>query len=283
MMLAAWPRSSLPKPCGSPGCSAAARQRPRCAGRRRRSGPAAGWWRCGPCRRPGWPTTPLTWPTRPARPTSWCCRRWARPRLGRRGPRLQRRPRGGCPGAARPHPGAGAAAGRRRPRRRLLRRARPAARPPSRRAARPARPGPGRPGRGAGRGPPARPRRRRPGGEGARDRGPAPRAATRPVPDYHRFYEPETLVPPAWSTRPRLWERAFAVAAGPPPDDRACFIHRDYHPGNTLWTGGRLTGVVDWIGGSWGRPRSTWGTCGSTWPPISAWPSRTGSWPPTTP
>ena len=42
------------------------------------------------------------------------------------------------------------------------------------------------------------------------------------------------------------------VAAGPPPDDRACFIHRDYHPGNTLWSGGRLTGVVDWIGGSWG-------------------------------
>ena len=44
------------------------------------------------------------------------------------------------------------------------------------------------------------------------------------------------------------------MAAGPPPDDRACFIHRDYHPGNTLWTGGRLTGVVDWIGGSWGPP-----------------------------
>jgi aminoglycoside phosphotransferase (APT) family kinase protein len=78
--------------------------------------------------------------------------------------------------------------------------------------------------------------------------------ATRPVPDYHRFYEPETLVPPAWSTRPRLWEQAFAVAARPPPDDRACFIHRDYHPGNTLWTGGRLTGLVDWIGGSWGPP-----------------------------
>jgi aminoglycoside phosphotransferase (APT) family kinase protein len=78
--------------------------------------------------------------------------------------------------------------------------------------------------------------------------------ATCVVPPYHRFYEPETLVPPAWSERPELWERAFAVAAGPPPDDRACFIHRDYHPGNTLWTGCRLTGVVDWTGGSWGPP-----------------------------
>jgi aminoglycoside phosphotransferase (APT) family kinase protein len=74
------------------------------------------------------------------------------------------------------------------------------------------------------------------------------------VPGYHRFYEPQRLRPPAWSARPWLWERAFAVAAGRDPDGRACFIHRDYHPGNTLWAGGRLVGVVDWIGGSWGPP-----------------------------
>ena len=43
-------------------------------------------------------------------------------------------------------------------------------------------------------------------------------------------------------------------AAGPPPDDHACFIHRDYHPANTLWADGRLVGVVDWTGGSWGPP-----------------------------
>jgi aminoglycoside phosphotransferase (APT) family kinase protein len=76
----------------------------------------------------------------------------------------------------------------------------------------------------------------------------------RTVPDYHRFYEPDRLLPPAWSARPGLWRRAFEVAAGPPPTHRPCFIHRDYHPANTLWTGGRLTGVVDWIGGSWGPP-----------------------------
>jgi aminoglycoside phosphotransferase (APT) family kinase protein len=74
------------------------------------------------------------------------------------------------------------------------------------------------------------------------------------VPGYHRFYDPATLRPPTWSARLELWTRAFAVAAGPPPDDRACFIHRDYHPGNTLWTGRRLVGVVDWTGGSWGPP-----------------------------
>jgi aminoglycoside phosphotransferase (APT) family kinase protein len=81
-----------------------------------------------------------------------------------------------------------------------------------------------------------------------------PGAAAGPVPAYRRFYEPERLAPPAWSGRPALWARAFAVAAGPPPQGRPCFIHRDYHPANTLWTAGRLTGVVDWIGGSWGPP-----------------------------
>ena len=77
---------------------------------------------------------------------------------------------------------------------------------------------------------------------------------SRPVPAYHRFYEPEGLVPPAWSARPGLWSTAFEVAAEPPPPYRSCFIHRDYHPANTLWEGGRLTGVVDWVGGSWGPP-----------------------------
>jgi aminoglycoside phosphotransferase (APT) family kinase protein len=83
---------------------------------------------------------------------------------------------------------------------------------------------------------------------------PAPTGPVAPVPPYRRFYEPDRLAPPAWSGRPGLWARAFEVAAGPPPDGRACFIHRDYHPGNTLWAGGRLVGVVDWIGGSLGPP-----------------------------
>jgi aminoglycoside phosphotransferase (APT) family kinase protein len=75
-----------------------------------------------------------------------------------------------------------------------------------------------------------------------------------PVPAYRRFHEPDRLVPPSWSARPGLWTRAFAVAAGPPPAAGPCLIHRDYHPGNTLWADGRLVGVVDWVGGSWGPP-----------------------------
>jgi len=81
-----------------------------------------------------------------------------------------------------------------------------------------------------------------------------PGVAAGPVPAYHRFYEPDQLVPPTWSARPGRWARAFEVAAGPAPDGEPCFIHRDYHPGNTLWADGRLVGVVDWVGGSWGPP-----------------------------
>jgi aminoglycoside phosphotransferase (APT) family kinase protein len=44
------------------------------------------------------------------------------------------------------------------------------------------------------------------------------------------------------------------VAVGPPPANEACLIHRDYHPGNTLWSRGRLVGVVDWNFASWGSP-----------------------------
>jgi Ser/Thr protein kinase RdoA (MazF antagonist) len=37
-----------------------------------------------------------------------------------------------------------------------------------------------------------------------------------------------------------------------PPPGLRCFIHRDYHPENTLWSRDSLTGVVDWTSGSWG-------------------------------
>jgi aminoglycoside phosphotransferase (APT) family kinase protein len=61
------------------------------------------------------------------------------------------------------------------------------------------------------------------------------------------------LEAPAWSRRPDLWDRALAIARAEPPPGPRCFIHRDFHPENTLWWRGRLTGVVDWTSASW-RP-----------------------------
>jgi hypothetical protein len=72
------------------------------------------------------------------------------------------------------------------------------------------------------------------------------------IPPYARYYEPERLVVPPWAVDRELWERAIAVAHETPPTLPDRFIHRDFHPGNTLWEGVALTGIVDWTTGSRG-------------------------------
>jgi len=51
---------------------------------------------------------------------------------------------------------------------------------------------------------------------------------------------------PAWSAHRAMWERVSSYIEGRRPATPARFIHRDYHPGNVLWDGERVTGVVDW-------------------------------------
>jgi aminoglycoside phosphotransferase (APT) family kinase protein len=60
------------------------------------------------------------------------------------------------------------------------------------------------------------------------------------------------LRPPSWTQRPALWERAIYAAATGAPAFEERFIHRDYHHGNTLWVGDRLTAIIDWTTGSSG-------------------------------
>jgi aminoglycoside phosphotransferase (APT) family kinase protein len=72
------------------------------------------------------------------------------------------------------------------------------------------------------------------------------------VPAYRTYVRLQGLTLPAWVPATPTWQRAFELAAGPAPESHHCFIHRDYHHGNTLWAGGRLTGVVDWTQASWG-------------------------------
>jgi aminoglycoside phosphotransferase (APT) family kinase protein len=74
----------------------------------------------------------------------------------------------------------------------------------------------------------------------------------RGIPGYRRYYDAGSIAPPSWSRRPRLWEAALALARADPPAGPRCFIHRDYHPENTLWSRGRLTGIVDWTSGGCG-------------------------------
>jgi len=61
-------------------------------------------------------------------------------------------------------------------------------------------------------------------------------------------------VSPRFTTRPGLWERVGGVLDAPWPRYRETFIHRDYHPGNVLWDGRRVTGVIDWATAAWGPP-----------------------------
>ncbi|MGW1497026.1 alpha/beta fold hydrolase [Streptomyces mirabilis] len=75
--------------------------------------------------------------------------------------------------------------------------------------------------------------------------------ADRPRP-YQAWTSPERVRAP----RGALWERAVDVIRREPPTYEGCFLHRDFHPGNVLFTGAgdtlRISGVVDWVETSWG-------------------------------
>ena len=75
------------------------------------------------------------------------------------------------------------------------------------------------------------------------------------LPPYRPYYDPHLdghRRPPVWSSNSRLWDRVFGILASGPPPAAMGFIHRDYHPGQTLWEGDRLVGVVDWTTGCLG-------------------------------
>jgi len=103
--------------------------------------------------------------------------------------------------------------------------------------------------------------------EPPRDRSAFTRGLAEHLPAIHRAslvrrrYEPyfasdgsayADLRPPSWTQQPALWERAFEAVARPAPAFEERFIHRDYHHGNTLWVGDRLSAIIDWTTGSSG-------------------------------
>ncbi|MER5965954.1 aminoglycoside phosphotransferase family protein [Streptomyces sp. NPDC002057] len=83
-----------------------------------------------------------------------------------------------------------------------------------------------------------------------------------PVPEgsrpraYQAWTSPERVRIPGAPERPEVWRRAVDVIRSRPPAHRPCFLHRDFHPGNVLFTGAgaglAITGVVDWVETSWG-------------------------------
>jgi aminoglycoside phosphotransferase (APT) family kinase protein len=64
-------------------------------------------------------------------------------------------------------------------------------------------------------------------------------------------WEAKYAVPP-WASDAGLWEDAFALLRTEVPVLEPCFIHRDFQPRNVLWSGDRVSGVVDWVETSMG-------------------------------
>ncbi|MFE3031043.1 alpha/beta fold hydrolase [Streptomyces canus] len=71
-----------------------------------------------------------------------------------------------------------------------------------------------------------------------------------------RTYQAWTGPEKVRGVRGPLWERAVDVIRRDPPPYEGRFLHRDFHPGNVLFTGAgaelRISGVVDWVETSWG-------------------------------
>lgn len=87
----------------------------------------------------------------------------------------------------------------------------------------------------------------------------AARIHSKPIPSIELpRYEPwgleDPLTMPRWWSDPGVWRNAVEVAKGPAPEEPHMFIHRDFHPGNVLWSGARPSAIVDWLHGCWGPP-----------------------------
>ncbi len=72
-------------------------------------------------------------------------------------------------------------------------------------------------------------------------------AATPPLlPSARPWFEPQRVEVLTWTRAPGAWSALVATLQTPPPAAPSVFLHRDYHPGNVLWTDGAVSGIVDW-------------------------------------
>jgi aminoglycoside phosphotransferase (APT) family kinase protein len=59
---------------------------------------------------------------------------------------------------------------------------------------------------------------------------------------------------PSGTEVPEHWERLLAAVEEGLPSGPEVLLHGDFHPFNTLWCDGRLSGVIDWTYASRGHP-----------------------------
>ncbi len=78
---------------------------------------------------------------------------------------------------------------------------------------------------------------------------------------YERWHDPRTAQAPAWATSPQSWERLIEASRSLEPAGETTLLHRDYHPGNVLWSDGAVSGIVDWPNACRGVPALDVGHC----------------------
>jgi aminoglycoside phosphotransferase (APT) family kinase protein len=66
------------------------------------------------------------------------------------------------------------------------------------------------------------------------------------LPGSRSWLDPERVAPPEWSASAGSWAKLVEIVQQPEPQSTLAFLHRDLHPGNVLWRGGELSGIVDW-------------------------------------
>jgi len=64
---------------------------------------------------------------------------------------------------------------------------------------------------------------------------------------YTPWFDVEGLAIPSWAEDLGAWHALHDRVRAGAPKTREGFVHRDYHPGNVLWEGGTVSGVVDWV------------------------------------
>ncbi len=79
--------------------------------------------------------------------------------------------------------------------------------------------------------------------------------------DWAPYPPADSSLPPRWTRYRSAWETAIGCYYGLRPAGDRVFLHRDYHPGNVLWTGGTITGVVDWVSSCAGPPEEDVAHC----------------------
>jgi aminoglycoside phosphotransferase (APT) family kinase protein len=78
---------------------------------------------------------------------------------------------------------------------------------------------------------------------------------------YFTYNDIAALQTPSWSSLPQQWNQVIEIVRGPRPQMNTCFIHRDYHPANVLWSGDTVSGVVDWVNACQGPAGIDLGHC----------------------